>query len=163
MLGRFVHRGKVKKLTEKHRKKWLVNHSNHSDVMCKHEKTKRHVAQWWWLREFSLQKVRRQMGTSQGYPFASGMAICLQHEAESRVACRRACILIGLICSTIGRCRLIKKCQKSADQSVDLYFHPNYFETCSRHQILNEFKCTTTKIMKTNFFKEWSHNISNMF
>ncbi len=43
----------------------------------------------------------------------SGMAICLPHEEASRVACRRACILIGLIFSTIGRCRLIKKFQKS--------------------------------------------------
>ncbi len=51
---------------------------------------------------------------------ASGMTICLPHEAASRVACRRACILIGLICSTIGRYRLMKKWQKSADQSVDL-------------------------------------------
>ncbi len=32
---------------------------------------------------------------------ASGMAICLPHEAASRVACRRACLLIGLICSTM--------------------------------------------------------------
>ncbi len=40
---------------------------------------------------------------------------CLPHEAASRVACRCACILIGLICSPIGRCRLIKKIKKSDD------------------------------------------------
>ncbi len=45
---------------------------------------------------------------------SSGMAICLPHEAASRVACRCACILISLICSTISRCRLIKKCLKSS-------------------------------------------------
>ncbi len=73
--------------------------------------------QWWWLREFSLQKVSKQRGTSPG---DSGMAICLPHEAASRVACRRACILICLICNTLGLCRFIKKYQKSSDQSVDL-------------------------------------------
>ncbi len=49
---------------------------------------------------------------------ASGMAICLPHEAASRVACRHTCILIGLICSTIGRCRLTKKMPKLADWSA---------------------------------------------
>ncbi len=50
----------------------------------------------------------------------------LEAEATSRVACTRACILIGLICSTIGQWRLIKKLRISAidrpaDQSVNLY------------------------------------------
>ncbi len=45
----------------------------------------------------------------------SGMANCLPHEAASRVSWRCACILIGLICSPIGRCRLIKKFPKSDD------------------------------------------------
>ncbi len=50
---------------------------------------------------------------------ASGMAICLPHEAVSCVACRRACILIGLLCSPIDRCRLIKKSADwSAGQSI---------------------------------------------
>ncbi len=48
---------------------------------------------------------------------AGGMPICSPHEAASHVACRRACILIGLICSTIGRCRLVKKKKKSVDWS----------------------------------------------
>jgi len=70
-------RGKVKKLTEKRRKKWLLNLRLWStgarvpQQWCHVQTTywtKRHAAQWWRLREFSLQKVSRQRGTSQGYP-----------------------------------------------------------------------------------------------
>ncbi len=48
---------------------------------------------------------------------ASGMAICFPHEAASLVACWRACILIGLICSTIGWCWLILK--KAKNRPID--------------------------------------------
>ncbi len=77
-------RGKLKKLTEKRRKKWLVN-----------------------LRLWS---------TGAGVPqqWRHVQIICLLHWVASHVACRCACILIGLICSTIGRYGLIKKCQKSS-------------------------------------------------
>ncbi len=70
-------RGKVKQFTEKRRKTWLVNlrlRSTGAGVpqQWRHVQTtywtKRHAAQWWRLREFSLQKVSRQRGTSQGYP-----------------------------------------------------------------------------------------------
>ncbi len=69
---------------------------------------------------FLFKKLAGRGGHDRVIRCASGMAICLPHKAASRAACRHACILIGLICSTIGRCRLIKKCQKSADKSVDL-------------------------------------------
>ncbi len=68
--------------------------------------------------QFSLQKVSRQRGYHRVIRCASGMAICLPHDAVSRVACRRACKLISLIFSTIGWCRLIKKWQKSPGRSI---------------------------------------------
>ncbi len=70
-------RGNFKKLNEKCRKKWFVNLPLRSTGIRVPQQwhhvqttywTKRHAAQWWRLREFSLQKVSRQRGTSQCYP-----------------------------------------------------------------------------------------------
>ncbi len=66
--------------------------------------TKRHAAQWWRLREFSLQNVCRQRGISQGYPLCRCNGNLLAARGSVSVACWRIRILIGLICSTIGRC-----------------------------------------------------------
>ncbi len=116
-------RGKVKKLSEKRWKKWLVNlrlRSTGARVpqQWRHVQTTywttRHAVQWWRLREVSLQEVSRQRGVSPGYPLFQWNGNLLAAQAASRVACRRACILIGLICSTINRCRFIQKCPKSA-------------------------------------------------
>ncbi len=66
--------------------------------------TERHTAQWWRLREFSLQNVSRQRGISQGYPLCRCNGNLLAARGSLSVACWRICILIGLICSTIGQC-----------------------------------------------------------
>ncbi len=89
------------------------SHSNY--IMCKQsiERLVTRCSDDGWGRSLFKKSAGRERHR-RVFSCASGMAICLQHEAASRVACRRACILIGLICSTINRCRFIKKCPKSA-------------------------------------------------
>ncbi len=93
---------------------------------------------------------------------------CLPHEAASRVACRCACILIGLICSPIGRCRLIKKIKKSDDclagRSIICWFfltgpweeesgRAQGAESLSKKKAIRE--CGEAKLIST----QWGHSV----
>ncbi len=86
------------------------SHSN--DVMCKQhiEQSITQRSDDGWGRSL-FKKLAGRGGHHRVIRCASVMAICL-HEAVSRLACRRACLLISSICSTIGRCQFIKKMPK---------------------------------------------------
>ncbi len=98
-----VHKGKSQEIDWK---KWLVNlrlRSTGAGVpqqWCHMQTTywmELHAVRWWRLRQFSLQKVSRQRGTSHGYPLCqwNGNLLAARGSITSRVACTRACILIG--------------------------------------------------------------------